>query len=112
MLQSTVYGVFMALDFFLFYVYWEVMLLPMFFLIGVWGGENKEYAAVKFFLYTFAGSILMLVGMVALYYATAQGVDSFNILALSGGKFSDMTLSLFGAEFSFSHLFFVFLFIY
>ena len=71
-LQSTVYGVFMAMDFFLFYVYWEVMLIPMFFLIGIWGGENREYAAVKFFLYTFFGSILMLVGMVALYFVTGQ----------------------------------------
>tara|TARA_R110000868_G_scaffold55424_2_gene172275 strand:+ start:31572 stop:33065 length:1494 start_codon:yes stop_codon:yes gene_type:complete len=111
MLQSTVFGVFMSLDFFLFYVYWEVMLIPMFFLIGIWGGENREYAAVKFFLYTFFGSILMLVGMVALYYATGQGVDSFNILALSGGKFSDLTVSLFGATVPFAKLFFVFMFI-
>ena len=111
MLQSTVFGVFMALDFFLFYVYWEVMLIPMFFLIGVWGGENREYAAVKFFLYTFFGSILMLVGMVALYYATGQGVDSFNLLALSGGKFSELTVSLFGSTLSFEKLFFVFMFI-
>lgn len=79
MLQSTVFGVFFSLDFFLFYVYWEVMLLPMFFLIGIWGGENREYAAVKFFLYTFFGSIFMLVGIIALYYATGQGPDSFNI---------------------------------
>lgn len=111
MLQSTVFGVFMALDFFLFYVYWEVMLIPMFFLIGVWGGENREYAAVKFFLYTFFGSILMLVGMVALYYATGQGADSFNILALSGGKFGDLMVSLFGTTVSFEKLFFVFMFV-
>ena len=89
-LQSTVFGVFLALDFFLFYVYWEVMLIPMFFLIGVWGGENREYAAVKFFLYTFFGSILMLVGMVALYYASGKGVDSFSLLALQGGHFGDI----------------------
>ncbi len=110
-LQSTVFGVFLALDFFLFYVYWEVMLIPMFFLIGIWGGENREYAAVKFFLYTFFGSILMLVGMVALYYASGKGIDSFDILALQGGKFSDLTLTIFGATFSFAKLFFVFLFI-
>ncbi|GAB4011058.1 MAG: NADH-quinone oxidoreductase subunit M [Bdellovibrio sp.] len=110
-LQTTVFGVFMSMDFFLFYVFWEVMLIPMFFLIGIWGGENREYAAVKFFLYTFFGSILMLVGMVALYYASGKGVDSFNILALSGGKFSDLTINLFGSTFSFSKLFFVFLFI-
>lgn len=111
MLQSTVFGVFLSLDFFLFYVYWEVMLIPMFFLIGIWGGENREYAAVKFFLYTFFGSILMLVGMVALYYATNQSVDSFSILALSGGKFSGLEVALFGTTISFSKLFFVFMFI-
>jgi NADH-quinone oxidoreductase subunit M len=106
MLQSSVFGVFMALDFFLFYVYWEVMLLPMFFLIGIWGGENREYAAIKFFLYTFFGSIIMLVGIIALYYVTGQGEDSFNILALQGGNFTDLTVNIFGGEFSFEHLFF------
>lgn len=111
MLQSAVFGVFMALDFFLFYVYWEVMLIPMFFLIAIWGGENKEYAAIKFFLYTFFGSILMLVGMVALYYVTGQQTDSFNILALSGGKFMQTTVTIFGYTFSFSKLFFVAMFI-
>lgn len=111
MLQSTVYGVFLAMDFFLFYVYWEVMLLPMFFLIGIWGGENKEYAAVKFFLYTFFGSILMLVGIIALYYASGQGVDSFSILHLSGGKWIDKTVSLFGTTIPFNKLFFIFMFI-
>ena len=73
MLESAVIGVFTALDFFLFYVYWEVMLIPMFFLIGIWGGENKEYAAVKFFLYTFFGSVLLLAGMAALYFTTGAG---------------------------------------
>lgn len=110
-LQSTVYGVFLAMDFFLFYVYWEVMLIPMFFLIGVWGGENKEYAAVKFFLYTFFGSILMLVGLVALYFVTGQGVDSFNILALQGGHFSELQVSVFGTSLSFEKIFFIMLFI-
>ncbi len=111
MLQSTVFGVFFALDFFLFYVYWEVMLLPMFFLIGIWGGENREYAAVKFFLYTFFGSIFMLVGIVALYYASGKGVDSFNILALQGGKFVNETVVIFGKSFSFETIFFWFMFL-
>ena len=62
-LQGAVIGVFTALDFFLFYVFWEVMLLPMYFLIGVWGGPRKEYAAIKFFLYTLAGSMLMLLAI-------------------------------------------------
>ncbi len=111
MLESTVFGVFFAMDFFLFYVYWEVMLLPMFFLIGIWGGENREYAAIKFFLYTFAGSILMLVGIIALYYATGKGPESFNILAHHGGKFVNETVTLFGSTYSFENLFFWFMFI-
>lgn len=106
MLQSSVFGVFFSLDFFLFYVYWEVMLLPMFFLIGIWGGENREYAAIKFFLYTFFGSIIMLVGIIGLYYASGKGVDSFSIIALQGGKFSDVTIQLFGNDFSFEKIFF------
>ena len=61
-------GVFMALDFFLFYVFWEVMLLPMYFLIGVWGGPRREYAAIKFFLYTLVGSVLMLIAILMLYF--------------------------------------------
>lgn len=110
-LQCNVFGVFLALDFFLFYVFWEVMLIPMFFLIGVWGGENREYAAVKFFLYTFFGSILMLVGLVALYIETGMGPESFDILALSGGHFTEKTISIFGSTFKFAHLFFAFMFI-
>lgn len=111
MLQSTVFGVFFALDFFLFYVYWEVMLLPMFFLIGVWGGENREYAAIKFFLYTFFGSIFMLVGIVALYYAAGKGPDSFDIIALQGGRFVNEQLDIFGVSVSFEKLFFWFMFL-
>ena len=70
LLNTGMYGVFCALDFFLFYIFWEVMLLPMYFLIGVWGGPRKEYAAIKFFLYTLAGSIFLLLGMIAMYYAS------------------------------------------
>lgn len=112
-LQSAVYGVFLSMDFFLFYVYWEVMLIPMFFLIGIWGGENREYAAVKFFLYTFFGSILMLVGMIALYHATGGQADSFNLLSLKAhaDEFIKMNVSLFGYEVPFDKLFFVFMFI-
>ncbi|MFH0939586.1 MAG: NADH-quinone oxidoreductase subunit M [Planctomycetota bacterium] len=61
-------GVFCALDFFLFYVFWEIMLLPMYFLIGIWGGTNRIYAAIKFFLYTMAGSVLMLIVLLAAWY--------------------------------------------
>jgi NADH-quinone oxidoreductase subunit M len=68
LLETGMIGVFMALDFFLFYVLWEVMLLPMYFLIGVWGGPRKEYAAIKFFLYTLVGSVLMLIAILMLYF--------------------------------------------
>jgi NADH-quinone oxidoreductase subunit M len=68
LLETGMMGVFVALDFFLFYVFWEVMLLPMYFLIGVWGGPRREYAAIKFFLYTFAGSVLLLIAMLVLYF--------------------------------------------
>ncbi len=68
MLEAGMMGVFQALDFFLFYVFWELMLLPMYFLIGIWGGPRREYAAIKFFLYTLAGSVLMLVVMLAMFF--------------------------------------------
>jgi NADH-quinone oxidoreductase subunit M len=68
LLETGMIGVFCALDFFLFYVFWEVMLLPMYFLIGVWGGPRKEYAAIKFFLYTLVGSVLMLIAILMLYF--------------------------------------------
>ncbi|HXN30061.1 MAG TPA: proton-conducting transporter membrane subunit, partial [Candidatus Acidoferrales bacterium] len=68
LLQTGMLGVFMSLDFVLFYVFWEVMLVPMYFLIGVWGSERRLYAAIKFFLYTLAGSVLMLLAILAIYY--------------------------------------------
>ncbi len=70
LLAAGMMGVFVALDFFLFYVFWEVMLVPMYFLIGVWGGPRKEYAAIKFFLYTLFGSIFMLVSILILYFTS------------------------------------------
>ena len=75
-------GVFCALDFFLFYVFWEVMLIPMYFIIGIWGGPRRIYAAVKFFIYTMSGSVLMLVAILVLYfmYYKATGVFTFDIL--------------------------------
>jgi NADH-quinone oxidoreductase subunit M len=68
LLETGMLGVFCALDFFLFYVFWEVMLLPMYFLIGIWGGPRKEYAAIKLFLYTLFGSVLMLIAILMLYF--------------------------------------------
>ncbi len=85
LLETGVLGTFASLDFFLFYIFWEVMLLPMYFLIGVWGGPRKEYAAIKFFLYTLAGSVLMLVALIAMYFASGTamgdpGNSTFNII--------------------------------
>ena len=79
-LQTGLTGVFIALDFFLFYVFWEIVLLPMYFLIGFWGGPRRIYAAIKFFIYTLVGSVLMLLCMLALYFHA--GFDSFNVLTL------------------------------
>jgi NADH-quinone oxidoreductase subunit M len=77
LLEAGMIGVFVALDLFLFYVFWEAMLIPMYFLIGIWGHERRVYAAVKFFLYTFAGSVLMLVAFLVLY--SAAGIGTFDI---------------------------------
>ncbi|MGH9464430.1 MAG: NADH-quinone oxidoreductase subunit M, partial [Thermoanaerobaculia bacterium] len=73
LLQTGMLGVFMALDFFLFYVFWEAMLVPMYFLIGIWGGSRRLYAAIKFFLYTLVGSVVMLLGILALYFYNSTG---------------------------------------
>ena len=83
-LQTGMLGVFMALDFFLFFVFWEAMLVPMYLLIGIWGGPRKLYAAIKFFLYTLAGSVLMLLCILFLYYHnhSVTGIYTFDIQAL------------------------------
>jgi NADH-quinone oxidoreductase subunit M len=75
-------GVFCSLDFILFYVFWEVMLVPMYFLIGVWGGPRRLYAAIKFFLYTLVGSVLMLVGILTLYFYNAGGLAALGLQGL------------------------------
>jgi len=75
LLDTGMMGVFVALDFFLFYVFWELMLLPMYFLIGIWGGPRREYAAIKFFLYTLFGSVMILLVMLALYFSSLVYVD-------------------------------------
>src|SRR3954454_21369234 len=83
-LQTGMLGVFMALDFFLFFVFWEAMLVPMYLLIGIWGGPRKLYAAIKFFLYTLAGSVLMLLGILFLYFHhfSVTGQYTFSIPAI------------------------------
>jgi len=85
-LQTAMIGVFCALDFVLFYVFWELMLIPMYLLIGVWGGERRIYATVKFFLYTMAGSVLMLLAILVLYneYHAITGIRTFDILKYHG----------------------------
>src|SRR5262252_2298749 len=67
-LQTGMLGAFMSLDFLLFFLFWEVMLVPMYFLIGIWGSSNRLYSAIKFFLYTLVGSVVMLLGILALYF--------------------------------------------
>jgi NADH-quinone oxidoreductase subunit M len=80
LLQTGMLGVFVALDFFLFYVFWEVMLVPMYFIIGIWGGENRLYAAIKFFLYTLVGSVVMLLAILKLYFTLPE------LVAAHGGE--------------------------
>jgi len=81
LLETGMLGAFISLDLFLFYVFWELMLIPMYFLIGIWGGKNRIYAAVKFFIYTAVGSLLMLVAILFVYYyaQTQSPVDGFSI---------------------------------
>src|SRR5699024_4674100 len=111
-LQTGMMGTFVALDMFLFYVFWEVMLLPMYFLIVVWCGSRKEYAAIKFFLYTLAGSVLMLLALIGVYYNSAPAMladgamssgHTFNLLELAAqgqaGRFSSVA-PLLGLDFA------------
>jgi NADH-quinone oxidoreductase subunit M len=74
LLETGMVGTFLALDFFLFYIFWEIMLLPMYFLIGVWGGPKREYAAIKFFLYTLLGSVFILIAMLGFYFTDVRDV--------------------------------------
>ncbi len=91
--EVGVIGVFTALDFFLFYIFWEIVLIPMFFLIGIWGGPRKDYAAIKFFIYTHVASLVMLLSIFALYftYRTPAGGRTFDMLTLIQAT-SDSTL--------------------
>jgi NADH-quinone oxidoreductase subunit M len=94
-LETGMVGVFCALDLVLFYVFWEVMLIPMYFLIGIWGGERRVYAAVKFILYTMAGSLLMLIAILYLFFA--NGGTSFDLLQITQ-RLSDGTFQLTGIQ--------------
>ena len=84
-METATIGVFVALDFVLFYIFWETMLIPMYLLIGVWGGPNRVYAAIKFFLYTLAGSILLLVAILVLFF---EGGRTFDILTLTQASYA------------------------
>jgi len=113
LLMTGMLGVFCALDFFLFYVFWELMLLPMYFLIGIWGGPKKEYAAIKFFLYTLVGSVLMLVVMLAFYFYSEP--HTFDLIELAkAGVLEVRDTKIFGIPLSlayFKRILFILLFI-
>ncbi|WP_141266589.1 NADH-quinone oxidoreductase subunit M [Thermodesulfovibrio sp. Kuro-1] len=95
--HSAMIGVFMSLDIFLFYIFWEAMLIPMYLIIGIWGGPRRIYSAIKFFLYTFIGSVLMLVGILVLYFHTGTS----DILSLMKNSYPyKMQLWLFWAFFA------------
>jgi NADH-quinone oxidoreductase subunit M len=118
LLDAGMMGVFVSLDFFLFYVFWELMLLPMYFLIGIWGGPRREYAAIKFFLYTLLGSVLMLLALLALYFsvsiadpATGEKMHTFNMLAMMNPANYDAGSILGGLNTSWRYIAFVALFI-
>src|SRR5712691_3267534 len=94
LLAGAMIGVFVSLDLLLFYLFFEASLVPMFFLIGIWGGERRVYAAVKFFIYTAVGSLLMLVGIIALYFIhqRATGIGTFDYAALTEAMRSGVML--------------------
>ncbi|MFA6542048.1 MAG: NADH-quinone oxidoreductase subunit M [Bacteroidota bacterium] len=118
LLDAGMMGVFVSLDFFLFYIFWEIMLLPMYFLIGVWGGPRREYAAIKFFLYTLLGSVLLLLAMLALYFsvtivdpATGTKIHTFNMLAMMNSANYDPNSILGGISTYWRYLTYVAIFI-
>jgi NADH-quinone oxidoreductase subunit M len=89
-LEVGVLGVFMALDYFLFYIFWEVVLIPMYFLIAIWGGPNRAYASIKFFIYTHVASLIMLLGIFALYFSAQPylAAPSFDMMEIAAVAFN------------------------
>jgi NADH-quinone oxidoreductase subunit M len=86
LMDLSITGVFISLDLFLFFIFWELVLIPMYFLIGIWGGPNKHYAAIKFLIYTHVGSVIMLLGIFALYFTASPaltGGNTFNLIVLA-----------------------------
>jgi len=113
-LVTGMMGTFCALDLFLFFVFWEIMLFPMYFLIGIWGGERREYAAIKFFLYTLFGSVFILITTIALFFSSKDpitGYHTFNLITLMNPNVLEPGSFLGGLNTSFRYLAFVALFI-
>ncbi|MBI4405375.1 MAG: NADH-quinone oxidoreductase subunit M [Deltaproteobacteria bacterium] len=110
LLETGMLGVFCALDFFLFFIFWEAMLLPMYFLIGIWGGRDKVYAAIKFFLYTLFGSVLMLLVLLGMYYYSQP--HGFDLIQLASTRpFASQTITLLGWQLPLDKVFWVLLFV-
>ena len=98
-LSASIVGCFISLDFFLFYLCFEFMLLPMFFLIGIWGGKRRSYASIKFFLYTLLGSLFILIVMIGLYMSTVEeGYHTFSLVAMLEGQFKLDSVLAFGSD--------------
>ncbi|CAH2032213.1 NADH-quinone oxidoreductase subunit M [Trichlorobacter ammonificans] len=103
LLETGMLGAFIALDLFLFYIFWEVMLIPMYFIIGIWGGKNRVYAAVKFFVYTMVGSLLMLVALIYLYFlGTKTGITDFSLVHFFSLKIDPATQTWLFLAFAFA----------
>lgn len=94
LLETAVLGVFAAKDLIVFYVFWELILIPMVLLIGIWGGTEKKYASIKFFIYTFAGSVFLIIGIVGLIYFNSRGPGSFDIERLLAAPITSIPMSL------------------
>lgn len=107
LLESAILGTFAAQDLFLFFAFWAGALLPAYFMVSVWGGKAREYAATKFFLYQLAACALILLGMFAVYYSAEP--HTFSLAELSGANFSGATIEIGGRGFNFGHLVFVLL---
>jgi NADH-quinone oxidoreductase subunit M len=102
-LEAGIIGVFCALDLFLFYVFWEIVLLPMYFLIGIWGGPRRIYASIKFFIYTLVGSVLMLIAFLYMYFQLEP--NSFNLLTLQAVVSNPLNVSVAAQKWLFFALF-------
>ena len=96
LIEAALFGVFVAFDFFVWFVFWEAVLIPMYFLIAIWGGERRKYAAIKFFIYTNVASLIMFIGFIALIFGLGGSIQSFDLIeisaALQGGKLGGLGL--------------------